>query len=356
VTDPSHRRGARGAALGALTAAAALAGLMASGPPPAAAQSADVTVKQYDLGVVRFAEPGGTGRFARIPVKIQGVVGIPADTGPAPVVVIGHGRHGDGCLGEYAVWPCFSMEQRNDLGMTYLVRALARAGVVTVAPDVNAAYTGGFGEPTPAVEHRRFDGIVDTTLADLETASAGGAVNLPATLVGRVDATRIGVLGHSRGGMNVLEWAGAHTGAVRSVVLVAPYFDPAQTVPDVPATLLLGTCDRDTGTTGAGYLTAARTATRTAPSWRLVVRGANHNAYNRTLVRLRMDDAAHAKGACAKAKRPTAAAQQSFLARVAGDHFAHTLLGAPAAAWRLPGTALGRLYGQRVALSGSHVQ
>jgi len=61
---------------------------------------------------------------------------------------------------------------------------------------------------------------------------------------------------------------------VKAVVVVAPFFDPSETVPDVPTTLILGTCDKDTGTTGAGYLTAARTGVRTAASWRLVVRGA----------------------------------------------------------------------------------
>ena len=323
-------------------------------PTTAAAQAPEVQVSTYDLGVTRFAEPGQTGRFARIPIRLWGVVGVPAGAGPAPVVVIAHGRHGDNCPGEYAEWPCFSVEQRNDLGMTYLVRALARAGVVAIAPDVNAAYTGGFAELTADAEHRRFNEIVDASLAALTAASAGSPTRFTLPLQGRVDPTRVGILGHSRGGLNALDWAGKNTALVKSVVLVAPFFDPSETVPDVPTTLILGTCDRDTGTSGAGYLSAARTSTRTAPSWRLVVRGANHNSYNATLVRLRMDDASEAKGRCARAQRPRATGLQAFLGRVAGNQFANTLLGAPAAPWQLAGATSGRIYGQTVTLSGAH--
>ena len=38
--------------------------------------------------------------------------------------------------------------------MTYPVRALARAGVVAIASDVNAAYTGNFAELSADAEPR----------------------------------------------------------------------------------------------------------------------------------------------------------------------------------------------------------
>lgn len=341
-----------------LLIAAALLAADATGASPAGAQAPparEPTVAGYDLGVGRFVEPGQAGRLARIPVKLWGAVGVPAGSGPAPVVIVAHGRHGDGCPGEYGDWPCFRVEQRNDLGMRYLVRALARAGFVAVVPDVNAAYTSGFGEATTENEHRRFNEIVDATLEALTTAGVGGANRFGVPLAGRVDATHVGLIGHSRGGYNGLDWAASRSSLVDSVVLVAPYFDPAERVPDVPTTLLLGTCDGDTGIRGAGYLRAARASTaRTAASWRLVVRGANHNGYNVTATTVG-DDAASKKGACAKAKRPKPAAQRAFLARVATDHFARTLLGAPAAVWQLPGARIRTLYGRTVALSADRV-
>ena len=85
------------------------------------------------------------------------------------------------------------------------------------------------------------------------------------------------------------------------------------------------------------------------------MRGANHNGYNRTLVRLRNDDAAGAKGACARARRPSASSQQAFLARVAVDHLSHAMLGTPAAAWQAPGAAPSRLYGRSIVLGADRV-
>ena len=113
-------------------------------------------------------------------------------------------------------------------------------------------------------------------------------------LKGKVDLSRLGVLGHSRGGMNVLRWAKG--GSVRSVFLLAPFFDPAQRVPDVPATLLLGTCDFDTHQDGAGYFSALKGKPRTTPAYQLTLTGANHNFYNQTLVALKKDDAGGPEG------------------------------------------------------------
>ncbi len=142
--------------------------------------------------------------------------------------------------------------------------------------------------------------------------------------------------------MSLLRWAARHREVVDSIVLVAPFSDPAVRVPDVPTTLLLGTCDADARSTGAGYLAAAhRSPGRTQPSWRRVVRGANHDFYNATLVKVRSNDAAgDRRAACVKARRVRADAQQSFLARIASDHFSHTLAAGPAAAWRAPGSVV----------------
>ena len=245
----------------ALTIAVAAVALVAHGAPRADAQVPDVPTADYDLGARLFVEPGGTGRFARIPIRLWGAVAVPAGSGPAPVVVVGHGSHGDGCPGEFGDWPCFGVEQRNDLGLRYLVRQLARVGFVAVAPDVNASFTGGFGE-TQDHEYRRYAEVVDATLTALRTASTGGPNRFSVPLQGRVDPARVGLVGHARGGKNLLRWVAANRAAVGAIVLVAPLFDPSVTVPDVPTALLLGTCDEDTGRTGAGYLVAGATQRR----------------------------------------------------------------------------------------------
>ena len=107
--------------------------------------------------------------------------------------------------------------------------------------------------------------------------------------------------------------------------------------------MLLGTCDGDTALTGAGYLRAARrSAGRTQPFWSLTMRGANHNFYNRTLRRLGDDDAAGARGRCARSRRPKATGQQAFLVRIAANHLTRALLAAPPAPWQLRRRDVGR--------------
>jgi hypothetical protein len=85
-----------------------------------------------------------------IPVRLLGAIAAPRTPGPHPLVLVLHGRHGDNCPvvdrfdGE--TWPCFPRERRNDLGLRHVVRAIAERGVVTLAPDLNGAFTGGWGE------------------------------------------------------------------------------------------------------------------------------------------------------------------------------------------------------------------
>ena len=111
--------------------------------------------------------------------------------------------------------------------------------------------------------------------------------------------------------------------------------------------MLLGTCDGDTGRTGAGYVSAAAKPSRSASVVQLTLRGANHNYYNQTLVAQRRDDSRGATGACAKPKRLTGPAQEGFLRTVAVDHFVASMLGATAAPW-VTGPTSGKVYGQTV--------
>ena len=62
------------------------------------------------------------------------------------------------------------------------------------------------------------------------------------------------------------------------------------------------------------------------------MRGANRNFYNRTLVRLRNDDAAGAEALRGRA-RPKATGQRAFLVRIAWNH----LTRAPGGAGGAPG-------------------
>lgn len=344
---------AAAAALALLTGSA-VAGTARTAPAgasstPSSHTTEPIVAKDYDLGVRTFPQPGLNGRFAKMPIRLWGTIAAPAAAGPHPIVLIAHGAHGDNCPvegGEFDTWPCWKVEQRNDLGFRYLVRALARAGFVAIAMDTNAAYTGGWGE-LPNKEKLRFGQVLDATLAELTRANAVAQTRFAIPLQGRLDLTRVGMLGHSRGGMNILRWGNAKR--PQAVFLVAPFFDAAQRLPDAPSTVVLGTCDFDTGRAGAGYVTAAAKRPRTTPVFQLTLSGANHNYYNQTLVALRKDDADSQKGRCAKPNRLTGPAQQAFLARVVTDHFGSWMLDAPPAAW-ITGPVQGSLYGQKVAI------
>lgn len=326
--------------------AAALVGASLAGGDARRAPVAAIVAADYDLGVRQFPQPGLPGRLKTMPIRLWGTVAAPSSPGPHPVVLVAHGAHGDNCPidGEFDTWPCWKVERRNDLGFRYLVRALAAAGFVAVAMDVNAAYTGAWGE-IENQEQIRFGQIFDATLAELTLANAGSQPRFGVPLTGQVDTSRLGLIGHSRGGMNVLRWG--KTKRPAAVLLVAPFFDPAQRLPNVPSAVLLGTCDGDTKRTGAGYVIAAAKPSRSASVVQLTLRGANHNYYNQTLVAQRRDDSRGAKGACVKPKRLTGPAQESFLRSIAVDHFVASMLGATPASW-ITGPISGKVYGQTV--------
>ena len=328
-------------------AAVAIAGAGASvtGAGAAGGSTSAIVAADYDLGVRQFRQPGLTGRLARMPIRLWGTIAAPATPGPHPVVLVAHGAHGDNCPGEFGTWPCFAREQRNDLGFRYLVRALAAAGFVAFAPDLNAAHTGGWGELANG-EAVRFGQVVDATLAEIGRASRGAPTKFGIPLKGKADLTRLGLLGHSRGGMNVLEW-GRGKRAVASVFLLAPFHDSKKRIGDVPATVLLGTCDGDTGLEGAKYFAALKGRPRSTPAFQLTLAGANHNYYNQTLAAMKANDAPVGGAGCNRSQLLSAKAQQAFLARVSVDHFTVGVLGAPAVRWMTDPSG-GQLYGRTV--------
>ncbi len=329
---------------------------------PAAAGAVPAQVRDYNLGTVRLPD---SSPFGRLPVRLWGAIGVPARPGPHPLVLVGHGRHGTGCpQGELdtETWPCFNREHRHDLGLRHVVAALARRGVAAIAPDLNGAYTGGWGEPN---DRARWPRIVNRTLGELARQVRGGPRRFPLTLENRIDLARIGILGHSLSGHRAVRAArrragnrsaakvAAGRGAVRSLFLLTPIFARAAPPAGLPFAVALGSCDGDTGPMGRAYFRqAAGNPGRRAPAQLVRIERANHNFFNRTLSRLGADDAPTGRPSCRPAARPSARAQQRWLARAAGDFFSVTLLGAPRPPWlRLSGPLPERLHGLAVRVS-----
>jgi dienelactone hydrolase len=331
--------------------AAAVATLVLAVP----AEAAPARVRDYDLGRVRIATPGP---FGPLPVRLWGALGVPVGPGPHPVVLVLHGRHGTGCpAGELdgETWPCFRREQRHDLGMRFAVKALARRGIVALAPDLNGAYTGGWGEPD---DRNRWPRIVNRTLAAVAAEATVGSGRFPLSLEGKVDLGRLGLLGHSLSGFHAVRSArrraangtpveiAAGRGPVRALFLLAPVPSGLR-LPDVPAATVVGSCDGDTDAEGRRYFDRARRATgRTRPVFLVRLERANHNFFNRNLARQGADDAPTGRPACRPPARPSAAEQRRWLGRAAADFFASMLRGARRPGWLRVGAPRPRtLYG-----------
>jgi dienelactone hydrolase len=327
------------------------------------AQAAPAPVRNYDLGRVDLPAPGPKGP---LPTRLWGAIGAPQGAGPHPVVLVLHGRHGTGCpTGRFdaATWPCFRREQRNDLGLHHVVAGLARRGFVALAPDLNAAFTDGWGEPD---DRHRWPLVVNRTLAELADEAASGGGRFQLALQGRVNLRRLGLLGHSLSGFHAVRAArrradngspakvAAGRGPIRALFLLAPVRS-ALAAPDVPLAVALGTCDGDTGTEGRIYFNRARqTPARGAPAFLVSVRRANHNFYNRTLARLSADDAPTGQRRCRRPQRPSAGEQQRWIAAAAADFFAAMIRRARRPVWlRLRARPPSRVHGLDVVVRRS---
>jgi dienelactone hydrolase len=327
-----------------LAVAALLGALLIAGPASADA----ATVRNYDLGVVSMPDPGPKGP---IPIRLWGAIGVPGGPGPHPLVIVAHGRHGDNCPigpGDAPTWPCFNREQRNDLGLGHIVKALARRGVAAVSPDLNGAYTAGWGEPNDPLRWRR---IVLRTIEEIRADVTSGGSHFGIQLGGRIRMGRIGLLGHSLSGLNALRMA--RTGApFRSLFLLAPVFGSA--LPrDMETVVVAARCDADVGGEPRRFFEQAqRQEGRDGPVFFIRLEGANHNFFNRTLSGLRREDGrvGQAPG-CRRQDRLTAGQQQNWIDRAGGAFFAAELRGADRPRWmQLSGRIVRRIAGLPVLL------
>ncbi len=309
------------------------------------------------------------GPFGPIPIRLRGAIGAPDRPGRHPLAVVLHGRNETGCpIGPFDsdTWPCFPQENRYDLGLRHVVRALAERGIVALAPSLGGAFTGGWGEPN---DSDRWPKIVNRTLGQVAREAADGGGRFGVRLRGRVNLRRIGLLGHSLSGHHSVRAARRRAdndspadiargrGPIRALFLLTPVAQGA-VLPDLPTAIVLASCDGDTGTMGRTYLRQARRQEdRTRPVVLARLEGANHNYFNRRLAQLGADDAPTGLPRCRPPRRLSARAQQRWLDLAAADFFAATLRGARRPAWlRLGAPRPSRVYGRRVLVRRDRVR
>lgn len=131
---------------------------------------------------------------------ISGIMNLPKGDGPFPLVILNHGY----------IDPAIYTRGR---GLKREQDALARRGFAVVHPD----YRGhADSDPSPN-DGEVYDGNLEYAMDSYNVVQAVRAAKLPT-----VDATRVGMLGHSMGGGVTLAILTAHPELVSAAVLYAP--------------------------------------------------------------------------------------------------------------------------------------
>ncbi|MBM9476912.1 hypothetical protein JL107_10685 [Nakamurella flavida] len=258
----------------------------ASGPvldaDPAVAGPYTVARADYDLGDEVEDLAGLEGRRG----EIRGAVYYPAEkTTASPVALFLHGRH-TGCVSGPEQWPCTGGASiPSYLGYDQPAQALASNGVVVVSVSADAINVLDNFASDGGTQAR--GQLVLDTLTRLAQADTVGAPGFDPVLRGRLDLTRVGLMGHSRGGAGVVRAARMNSQldqpfGIRSVFPLAPTNPTRETAPGVATAVLLPYCDGDVSSLdGQHFVDDAQGAfddsvLRTS----LLVMGTNHNYFN----------------------------------------------------------------------------
>lgn len=247
------------------------------------------------------------------PSQVHGVLGMPRGQGPRPVVVVLHGLHPN-CVTVGRTpgvarrvvktrWPLVCADPkkpkavpgvgpdylRNDTGLSYVVQSLTRKGFVAISIDVLSPEMWWGGE-TDA--EKGYTQLVDAHLRLLSDLNKGIDHGLKIRGVrGRIDTSRVGLVGHSRGGGYVLSPKAAKRAGLFGVVAVEPAVGADAAPHKVPVLNIRGACDEDTGAdAGHDTVKALAKSRRTEVAADVLVAGTGHRMLNSNLVSNRDED------------------------------------------------------------------
>lgn len=257
-------------------------------PDPGTPGPLAVTREEYNFGDTAFTPSDFPG-----PVELLASIHYPTNlaAGPFPVIVFLHGRHATCFKGGSALlqWPCTANNSQpipSYQGYDYVSEVLASHGYVVVSVSANGIN---------ALDNLVFDlgafaraELIQRHLDILRTFNTTGGAPFGAKFVGRFDLTRVGTMGHSRGGEGVVRHQllnnalGAPYG-IKAVFPLAPVDFNRFIANNVALNVLLPYCDGDVSDLqGVHFYDDARynQPGDQSPKHYELVMGANHNFYN----------------------------------------------------------------------------
>jgi hypothetical protein len=303
-------------ALALALAVAAPAAAVAAPPDPLERGPYAVTVLDpLKIGTVNLQEPNAAGgpltnQASAVTVQLRGSIYYPANraTG-SPVIVLVHGNHASCDSGSAPNCTAF---KRNDRGYAYMGENLASWGYTVASIDQDQLMYYQDGQFGKGMHQRRM--IISAMLDALYAANAapipdGENANIGGALVGKLDFTRIGLMGHSRGGDAVtsfIDWnrerpAPGRRYPLRGVISLAPVDYERRAPYGVPYMSILPYCDGDVSNLqGARFFERSQYIKPGDPFPRIQssLLGGNHNWFNSVWF-VDGDDSGGSDAACA---------------------------------------------------------